>query len=370
MSDHTSNLRRTPLFDEHVKLGGRMVPFAGWEMPVQYKGLREEHTAVRTAVGFFDVSHMGEVRVSGPHALPTLQWLTSNDVSVLKKNQAQYSLLMNKAGGIVDDLIVYCIEPEREYLLCVNAANTEKDWAHIQQNNKGAELRNESSIWGQIAVQGPKTAQVLAQALNFTLDELPPFHIQPHTGPTGQSVWIARTGYTGEIGVEIFVPAQNTVALWLALLRAGQGLGGEACGLGARDTLRTEMKYSLYGQELTDDTNAYAAGLGWVVKPTAKDFLGRGPLLSAKENGLKQKLVGFQLVDKGIPRAGYRILDRAGQPVGQVTSGTLSPSLDRSIGIGYVNQALAAVGSEIWVDIRGRAVKSTVVETPFWKREN
>jgi len=358
-------MKRTALYDDHVNLGARIVPFAGWEMPVQYTGIKEEHLCVRNSVGLFDVSHMGEIRVKGPRALESLQWLTTNDVAKLGEGQAQYSLLPNENGGVVDDLIVYCIKPNQDYLLCVNASNTDKDWAHIQKHNRGADLTNESSSWGQIAVQGPKAAQLLREALDFDSNQMPPFNFRPFASQ-GETCLIARTGYTGEPGVEIFVPWDLSTALWHTLLETGQSLGVQPIGLGARDTLRTEMKYSLYGQEIDDQTNPYAAGLGWVIKPSVKEFLGRGPMLSGKEKGLNQKLVGFHLLDKGIPRTGYVLFASQGEKIGRVTSGTLSPSLDRPIGIGYVSQQFAEIGSEIWVDIRGRKAKAIVVATPFW----
>jgi aminomethyltransferase len=359
-------MNRTPLFDQHVALGARMVPFAGWEMPVQYQGIKEEHLSVRKAVGLFDVSHMGEIRVQGPKSLETLQWLTTNDVATLNQGQAQYSLLPNATGGVVDDLIVYCLKKGEDYLLCVNAANSDKDWQHIQKNNRGAALENQSPQWGQIAVQGPKAPQLLEKLLDLAWDSLPSFNFRP-VKFQGQECLVARTGYTGEKGVEVFVPWQKTAALWDALLEAGQEFQVAPIGLGARDTLRTEMKYSLYGQEIDDTTNPYSAGLGWVVKPTAKDFLGKGPIMAAKEKGFSQALVGFELVDKGIARSGYTLVDSKGKFIGRVTSGTYSPSLDRSIGIGYVAKEFSEIGKEIWVDIRGRPVKSTVVKTPFVK---
>jgi aminomethyltransferase len=359
-------MQKTALNEEHKALGAKMVPFAGWEMPVQYDGIRQEHTRVREAVGLFDVSHMGEIEVVGAKSLETLQWLTSNDVSKLAEGQAQYSLLTNEQGGIVDDLIVYCLIPEEHYLLCVNAANADKDWKHIQANNKGADLKNASSEWSQIAVQGPKSFELLERIFPG-VSQLKSFHFGRYDW-VGAEVLIARTGYTGEEGVEIFVPNAPAPALWKELLEKGADLGVGPVGLGARDTLRTEMKYSLYGQEITDDTNPYAAGLGWVVKPDAKDFIGKEKILAQKSEGLSHKLVGFKMVDKGIPRHGYKVVNQAAEPMGEVTSGTMSPTSGENIGIAYVPKEFSAVGSEIWVDIRGRAAKATVVETPFIKR--
>lgn len=357
--------QKTALNAEHIKLGAKMVPFAGWEMPVQYEGIRQEHQRVRSSVGLFDVSHMGEIEVVGNKSLETLQWLTSNDVSKLESGQAHYSLLTNENGGIVDDLIVYCLIPEEHYLLCVNASNTDKDWAHIQANNKGADLKNSSGEWSQIAVQGPKAFELLDRVFPG-VSSLKSFHFGRYDW-VGAEVLIARTGYTGEPGVEIFVPNAPAAALWGELMEKGKDLDIGGIGLGARDTLRTEMKYSLYGQEITDDTNPYEAGLGWVVKLNAKDFLGKDKILAGKEAGLPRNLVGFKMVDRGIPRHGYKVVNQDGSSLGEVTSGTMSPTLSENIGIAYVPKEFSALNSEIWVDIRGRAAKATVVETPFVK---
>lgn len=359
-------MQKTPLYEEHKKLGARLVPFAGWEMPVQYDGIRQEHERVRNHVGLFDVSHMGEVEIFGNKALESLQYLTSNDASKLKEGQAQYSLLTNENGGIVDDLIVYCLVPGEHYLLCVNAANTDKDWEHMQKHNRGADLKNSSAEWAQIAVQGPKAFALLTKLFGMEIQKLQSFGFT-RASWVGAELLIARTGYTGEDGVEIFVPPAAAPALWQELLGDGGEFGVGPTGLGARDTLRTEMKFSLYGQEIDDTTNPYEAGLGWVVKPDAKDFLGKTPMLEAKEKGLKRKLIGFKMVDKGIPRMGYEVKNAEGQAIGKVTSGTMSPSLGENIGIAYVEKAYSAVDCEIWVDIRGRAAKSTVVKTPFVK---
>lgn len=352
----------TPLVEEHIRRGGKMVDFAGWKMPVEFKGLRHEHQVVREKVGLFDVSHMGEIRVSGPAALATAEWLTTNEVAKLKAGQAQYTLLPNAEGGVVDDLIVYCIRPREEYLFCVNASNIDKDFAWMQKNNRGAQLRNESPDWGQIAVQGPKAIELLKRVIP---GEPPgPFEFKPAQWQ-GQEVLVARTGYTGEDGVEIFVPATRTAKLWSALLEKGEDLGVEPIGLGARDTLRTEMKYPLYGHELDDKTNPYAAGLGWVVKPAKKDFIGREVMLNAKEKGLRQKLIGFKMRDRGIARQGYKLFSKEGEKVGVTTSGTMSPTLTENIGIGYIDTRLADVGSQFHVEIRGRMTLAETVPTPF-----
>lgn len=360
------DLKFTPLKEQHVQMGAKMVDFAGWYMPVEYAGLRHEHSVVREKVGLFDVSHMGEVRIKGPNALKTVEWLTTNDVSRLKNGQAQYTLLPNQTGGIVDDLIVYCVEKGEDYLLCVNASNTDKDFAWMKQHNQGAEMINESAKWGQIAVQGPRAMELAAAVCGAEVMNIPIFEFRPMAFG-GDFILVARTGYTGEDGVEIFVPAGRTVDLWTELLENGKEFGVEAIGLGARDTLRTEMKYPLYGHELTDTTNPYAAGLGWVVKPDKKDFVGRAAILAAKERGLPQKLVGFMMRERGIPRQGYKLFSGE-KEIGVVTSGTLSPTLNDNIGIGYVNKEFADNGTGIQVDIRGRKVAAEVVPTPFVKK--
>lgn len=356
--------QRTPLCDEHIRLGAKMVDFAGWYMPVQYQGLREEHMNVRKNVGLFDVSHMGEIRVKGPQALATLEWLTTNEVSKLKAGEAQYSLLPNPEGGLVDDIYVYCLEPGADYLVCVNAANAEKDWQWFVKNNRGAELTNESSKWGQIAVQGPLAPLLIQETTGLAATELKRNQVLRGTFE-GVEIILASTGYTGEKGGEIFVEAAAAPALWRALLEKGQRHQVMAIGLGARDTLRTEMKFSLYGHEIDDTTIPYEAGLGWVVKPLKKDFIGKGPMVALKEKGLSRQLVGFKMIDKGIPRQGYGLELASGEKVGQTTSGTLSPSLDVGIGIGYVAAPYASVGTEILVDIRGRKSRAQVCPTPF-----
>lgn len=358
------NLKKTPLADEHIRLGAKMVDFAGWWMPIQYTGLREEHSCVRTHVGLFDVSHMGEVRIKGSQALPTLEWLTTNDVSKLNNGEAQYSLLPNDRGGLVDDIIVYCIEKNEDYLVCVNASNKDKDFAWMQANNKGADITDESSKWGQIAVQGPKALTLLDRVFQTRISEMKPFTFVTSTFAGAQAL-VATTGYTGEKGAEIFIEAPAAAHLWRTLLEEGKDLGVQPIGLGARDTLRTEMKYSLYGHEIDDTTNPYEAGLGWVVKPAKKDFLGKTQIVSAKERGLQRSLVGFRMLEKGIPRQGYVLFSQDGKEIGIVTSGTHSPSLDAPIGIAFLATPYVAEGTEFSVDIRGRKVKAKVCKTPF-----
>lgn len=363
-SSPTSTPLKTTLAPEHVKLGAKMVEFAGWWMPIQYVGLREEHNCVRNNVGLFDVSHMGEVRVKGPKALETLEWLTTNDVAKLQNGEAQYSLLPNDKGGLVDDIIVYCVEKEKDYLVCVNAANKDKDFAWMVKNNKGADMTDESSQWAQIAVQGPKALELSDKALGVSVSTMKSFTFQTITFK-GFKGYVATTGYTGEAGCEVFIEAAGAPALWQALLEIGKPLGVMAIGLGARDTLRTEMKYSLYGNEIDDTTNPYEAGLGWVIKADKKDFLGKAQIVGKKAAGLTHKLVGFKMIDKGIPRHHYALFSADNQEIGKVTSGTHSPTLDEPVGIGYVAVGHSTEGSEIFVDIRGRKVKAKICKTPF-----
>lgn len=357
-------MKKTPLAQTHEKLGARMVDFAGWYMPVQYIGLREEHDNVRKNVGLFDVSHMGEVRFKGPKALETLEWLTTNDVAKLNDGEAQYSLLPNDQGGLVDDIIVYCLKKNEDYLVCVNASNKDKDFAWMTKNNKGADITDESDLWGQIAIQGPKALELCDKVFGFKVSEMKPF-----THQAGQfknfKIIVATTGYTGEKGCEVFVEAAGTPDLWMHLLEQGKDLGTMPIGLGARDTLRTEMKYSLYGHEIDDTTNPYEAGLGWVIKPAKKDFVGKALIVGKKEAGLTRGLVGFKMLDKGIPRQGYSLFSFDNKEIGKVTSGTHSPSLDEPIGIAYIDLAFAKEGTEFNLDIRGRKVKAVVCKTPF-----
>jgi aminomethyltransferase len=358
------NLKKTPLFNEHQKLNARMVEFAGWHMPIQYKGLREEHECVRQHVGLFDVSHMGEIRFKGPKALASLEWLTTNNVANLKKGDAHYSLLPNDRGGLVDDIIIYCLEENQDYLVCVNAANKDKDFAWMVKHNKGADITDESDRWSQIAVQGPKALSLCDQVLGAPISQMAGFKILP-VKFQGHQALVATTGYTGEKGCEIFIENAGAATLWCALMQIGQPLSVQPIGLGARDTLRTEMKYSLYGNEIDDTTNPYEAGLGWVIKADHKEYLGKAEILGKKTRGLERKLIGFKMQEKGIPRHGYSLFSFDNKEIGKVTSGTHSPTLDEPIGIGYVTADLAKEGSEFLVDIRGRKVKAQVCKTPF-----
>lgn len=357
--------KKTPIYDSHVRLGAKMVDFAGWQMPVQYEGIREEHHQVRTAIGLFDVSHMGEIRVRGKESLSTLQWLTTNDVAKLKAGQAQYSLFPNPSGGIVDDLIVYCLKPGEDYLLCVNAANTDKDFAFVTENNKGATIENESAKWGQIAIQGPQAVAAIEAFTKTPFAKCPSFEFLEWNWK-GQTCYIARTGYTGEDGAEIFVPWSATEDLWNEFLKATPA--AKAIGLGARDTLRTEMKYPLYGQDISDLTYPYEAGLGWVVKPDKGDFLGKGEMLAVKKSGLTKKLVGLEVQGKGIARPGYPVFSIDSSEIGVVTSGTFSPSLNKAIAIAYVAIGNSELGTNVLIQMRNKMIEAEIVKTPFYQR--
>ncbi len=357
---------RTPLHDRHVRAGARLVEFAGWEMPVQYAGILQEHQAVRTRVGLFDVSHMGEVVFRGAKALEALDRAFTNDVGKAQDGQAQYGCLCRDSGGIVDDVVVYR-RAANDLLVCVNAANRAKDFDWLAAHADGADVRNESDDWAQLALQGPLAAQVLQRLTKVNLSALRSYRFAPGE-VAGVPCLVARTGYTGEDGFELFCPSASGSRLWDALLEAGEPEEIEPCGLGARDSLRLEMAYRLYGSDMDDTTTPLEAGLAWVVKLDKGDFVGRSALVKQKEAGVPRKLVGFTLTDPGIPRHGYAVL-QDGRKVGDVTSGTKSPSLGTSIGLAYVPTALAAEGSTFAVEIRGRAAAARVVKTPFYTRK-
>ncbi|MCM2277966.1 MAG: glycine cleavage system aminomethyltransferase GcvT [Oligoflexia bacterium] len=368
-------LKRTALFEEHQRLGGRLIDFGGWELPVQYSGVIDEHQACRTAAGIFDVSHMGEVHVEGPDAEAYLNYLVSNNVAKLADSQAQYSVLCNEHGGLVDDLVIYRRARDR-FLVVVNASNTDKDFAHmvkIQKQFQGGKARvsvtNESARYSQIAVQGPKAAEIVQKITKTPLAAIKTYWFAEGTVLGSIPAVLGRTGYTGEDGFEIYVPWEKGPEVWRALVEAGQPLGMKPCGLGARDTLRLEMKYPLYGHELTDETNPLEAGAGWVVKLDKGDFVGKTPIVQAKEAGLKRKLVGLRLLDRGIPRQGYAVYSGDGAiRIGEITSGTQSPSTKQAIGIAYVTIPNSAEGTKLTVDIRGQKVAAEVIPTPFYKR--
>jgi len=357
---------RTPLYDTHVASGARMVDFAGWDMPVQYSGLLEEHEAVRTRAGLFDVSHMGEVVFRGPRALEALNRVFTNDLSRAADGQAQYGCLCRDNGGIVDDVVVYRRSPE-DLLVCVNAANRQKDFEWLRDHAGGADVRNESDEWVQLAIQGPRAAAIVGRLTRADLGAIATFRFA-EADVAGIRCTAARTGYTGEDGFELFCRPDRGPDLWRALVEAGKADGLLPAGLGARDTLRLEMAYRLYGSDMDDSTTPLEAGLAWVVKTDKGDFVGRDAILRQKAGGLPRKLVGFVLTDPGIARHGYDVT-RDGQKVGAVTSGTKSPSLKTSIGLAYVPPALAAEGSNFAIDIRGRPAAAQVVKTPFYARK-
>jgi aminomethyltransferase len=359
-------LKRTPLYDAHVKAGARMVPFGGWEMPVQYTGIIEEHRTVRNGVGLFDVSHMGEFEVEGPEALAALQRLTTNDVAALAVGQIQYSVFCYPNGTIVDDLTVYRLGADR-FMLTVNAGNIDKDWAWVNQSPEPgtkARWRNVSAETGLIAVQGPKAEALVGRLADRDVTKIGYYRFG-RGSVAGIATMISRTGYTGEDGFELYVAAADTARLWAALLDAGRADGVAPIGLGARDTLRLEMKYALYGNDIDETTNALEAGLGWVVKPAKGEFIGRDALEKIRAEGLRRKLVGLEMVDKAIARHGYPV-QKDGGPVGVVTSGSYGPSVDKYIAIAYVQTAVSAVGTTLDVEIRGQAKAARVVKTPFY----
>jgi len=357
-----TSLKRTPLYDAHVKAGARMVPFGGWEMPVQYAGIVEEHRAVRAAVGCFDVSHMGEFEVEGRDARAALQRLTTNDVAALEVGQVQYSLLCYPDGGIVDDLTVYRLASDR-YMLTVNASNIDKDWRWVTEHGGGAQWRNVSDATGLVAVQGPKAEALVGRLADADVTRIAYYHVT-EARVAGTRALISRTGYTGEDGFEIYAPAADTPRLWSALLDAGRGDGAVPIGLGARDTLRLEMRYALYGNDIDATTNPLEAGLGWIVKPAKGDFIGRDAIEKVRGTGPARKLIGLEMADRSIARHGYRVM-KDDRETGVVTSGSYGPSVDRSIALAYVASAHAPIGTELGVEIRGQIRPARVVKTPF-----
>lgn len=363
----STELKSTALEQVHIELGAKMVPFAGYNMPVQYSGLRQEHAAVREQAGMFDVSHMGEFFVEGPDALPFLQKVTSNDVSKLIPGKIQYSCFPNEQGGIVDDLLVYCFS-EVHFLLVVNASNMDKDWNHLMQYTEGfdVKLSNQSEEYSLLAVQGPKAIEILQTLTNTDLGGIKYYNFVIGQMAGIADVIISATGYTGAGGFELYLQNEDAVKLWNAVLEAGEPHGLLPAGLGARDTLRLEMGMCLYGNDIDDTTSPLEAGLGWITKFT-KDFISSETFAKQKEEGITKKLVGFEMIDRGIPRQGYQIT-KDGEVVGRVTSGTASPSTGKNIGMGYVPVELSADGSEFDVVIRNKTIKAQVVKLPFYKK--
>lgn len=357
-------IKKIPLNDLHEKLGAKMVPFAGYNMPVRYSSDIEEHMTIRNGVGVFDVSHMGEFTIKGPQALDLIQRVTSNDASKLIDGQAQYSCLPNETGGIVDDLIVYKIK-DNDYLLVVNASNIDKDWAWISKyNTKGAEMKNISDDICLFAVQGPKAVSVLQKLTKTDLSSIAYYHFALGEFAGVNDVIMSNTGYTGAGGFEIYVNKASSEKVWNAIFEAGKSENIKPIGLGARDTLRLEMGFCLYGNDIDDTTSPLEGGLGWITKFT-KDFTNAANIKKQKEAGVTKKLVGFKMIDRGIPRHDYPIKDAIGAVIGKVTSGTQSPMLGIGIGLGYVTTANATPGAEIFIDVRGKSLKAQVSKLPL-----
>jgi aminomethyltransferase len=352
---------------KHIALGAKMAEFAGYNMPISYTGINDEHAAVRTNAGVFDVSHMGEFILKGEHALDLIQRVTSNDASKLTNGKAQYSCLPNKDGGIVDDLLVYCVEANKVYMLVVNASNIEKDWNWISSfNDKGVEMHNISNKTALLAIQGPNACKILQPLTSLDILNLQYYTFTKGVFAGVENVLISATGYTGAGGVEIYFEDKDGAAdkIWDAIFEAGKAAGIKPIGLGARDTLRLEMGFCLYGNDIDDTTSPLEAGLGWITK-FSKDFTNKAYFENQKANGLNQKLVGFEMVDKGIPRHHYEIQDANGNKIGHVCSGTQSPSLNKAIGMGYVTTAFSAIGTDIYIAIRDKQIKAKVVKMPF-----
>ncbi len=358
-------MKNTALTQTHIALGAKMVSFAGYNMPVLYSSINAEHETVRKSAGIFDVSHMGEFIIKGPHALDLIQKVTSNDASKLSEGKAQYSCLPNKQGGIVDDLIVYKLTHD-EYMLVVNASNIEKDWQWISSfNTMGAEMKNISDKTSLLAVQGPKAQATLQKLTPVNLAEIPYYCFRRGVFSGVEGVIISNTGYTGSGGFEIYFPNEHAEKIWSAVMKAGEEFGIRPIGLGARDTLRLEMGFCLYGNDIDDTTSPIEAGLGWITKFT-KDFTNCQALKNQKEKGTEKKLVGFEMIDRGIPRHGYEIKDSGGNTIGVTTSGTQSPTLQKGIGMGYVNSSFAHEGAEIFIPVRDKALRARVVKMPFY----
>jgi aminomethyltransferase len=360
-------MKNTALTKTHEALGAKMVPFVGYNMPVSYEGVNIEHETVRNGVGVFDVSHMGEFLIEGPNALGLIQKVSSNDASKLTVGKAQYSCLPNETGGIVDDLIIYRVKDET-YLLVVNASNIEKDWNHISRYNESfqADMKDISEGYSLLAIQGPKAVEAMQSLTSVDLDAIKFYNFVVSDFAGVEHVIISATGYTGSGGFEIYCKNSEVKQIWDKVFEAGADFGIKPIGLAARDTLRLEMGYCLYGNDITDETSPFDAGLGWITKFT-KDFVNSEQLSKEKEQGPKRKLIAFELNDRGIPRQGYDIVDGQGKTIGVVTSGTMSPSIGKGIGLGYVPKVFSEIGSKINIQIRKNAVPASIVKLPFYK---
>ena len=358
-------MKKTALYNTHVSLGAKMVPFAGFDMPVQYSGINEEHFAVREKVGMFDVSHMGQFFVEGKNAKDLLQFVGTNDINTLEDGKAQYTCLPNGNGGIVDDLIIYKMNDEK-FFVVVNASNIDKDWAHISKYNEkfGADLRNASDEMSLIALQGPKATDTLQKLTETNLEEVPYYHFT--TGNVGevQDVIISNTGYTGSGGYELYFKNEDSEKVWKLLMEAGEEFGIMPCGLASRDTLRLEKGFALYGNDIDDTTSPLEAGMGWITKLDT-EFVDKERIAKLKEEGIQKKLVGFEMQEKAIPRHDYEVVDKDGTVIGRVTSGTMSPMKKIGIGMAYVDKPHFKVGNEIFIKIRNKNVPALIVKTPF-----
>ena len=360
-------MKQTPFTQKHIELGAKMAPFAGYNMPISYSSINDEHQTVRKAAGVFDVSHMGEFIVKGEGALELIQRLTTNDASKIAVGKAQYSCITNEQGGIVDDLLIYCLEEGTEYMIVVNASNIEKDWNWMQQHNtSGAQMQNISDSTGLLAVQGPNATKLVQTLTDMDVLNLKYYTFTKGTFAGVENVIISATGYTGAGGVEIYFEDKDGAAdkIWNALFEAGKEFGLKPIGLAARDTLRLEMGFCLYGNDIDDTTTPLEAGLGWITK-FSKDFTAKDMLQKQKEAGVERKLVGFEMIDRGIPRHGYDICNEGGEKIGYVTSGTQAPSLNKAIGMGYVATASAAPDSPIFIKVRDKLLTAKVVKMPF-----
>jgi aminomethyltransferase len=363
-----ATLLRTPLYEIYKEQGGKVIDFGGWELPVQFSSIKEEHEAVRTKAGLFDVSHMGEFEVSGPNALSFLQYTMTNDVSKLQTGQAQYTAMCYEDGGTVDDLLIYK-KNENDFLLVVNASNIEKDFEWLQKHKpEGVELVNVSTDFAQLAIQGPESESILQRLTDTDLSEIGFFRFQENVLLAGVPALVSRTGYTGEDGFEIYLHTSNAVELWKAILEAGTEDGLLPAGLGARDTLRFEAKLALYGQELTKDITPIEAGIGFAVKTDKEaDFIGKEVLAQQKKEGAPRKLVGIEMIDKGIPRTHYEVF-KGEKKIGEVTTGTQSPTLKKNLGLALLEKEFSEMGTEVEVQVRQKRLKAKVVPSPFYKR--
>lgn len=361
-------MKNTPFYSFHESLGAKIVEFAGYAMPISYTSINEEHETVRTRVGVFDVSHMGEFLIEGDDAFNLVQKVTSNDISKIVAGQAQYNCMPNETGGIVDDLIVYKFS-ERKFLLVVNASNIDKDWEWItKHNDAGVSMKNISDDMGLLAVQGPKASKTLQKLTGIDLDDIPFYHFKQGEMAGVKDVIISATGYTGSGGFELYFDKADAETIWLAIMEAGEEYNITAVGLAARDTLRLEMAYCLYGNDINDQTSPLEAGLGWITKfREGNNFINHENLKAQKEKGITNRLIGFEMIDRGIPRQGYEIKNEQGETIGKVTSGTQSPSLKKAIGLGYVPIEKSKPGNEIYIAIRKKTLKAEVVKTPFYQ---